>query len=297
MQTIEDTEDTIVEKKLQSILWKAGGYMTLKKSDLAIILHHQGKKLERNDESPVKLGYFPFRALGFLPQLMLEDGGISYECHLFAGKSFFNLKSNLPFGRMPVLLDWYGKGNHLTQSSAIIRVLATATNLAGVDDREQSRCDMLYEQLKEAFGGGQYSTSALKKGPIEGKDEDIPRWEELSRVNECSLFQRSVAALRCFEALLVKNKMANNKNTFLVGAQLTYIDLALWSKLLELSQPDNVPQWADRFLLPNLKELYSTITERPNINAFLQSGRLLPRIGEGYTFKEGIYCKPIPTNP
>lgn len=276
----------ITEKEFQSTVWKADGLMSLKFPDSkSMVLHRQGKQMP----GEVKLGYFCIRALGFLPQLILEESGMNYELHVFDTGSFGKLKPSLPFGRLPALLDWNGKGNHLVQSGAIIRALATKTGLAGADSQQKNRCDMLFEQLKEAFNKSHFSTDAIKEGLKAGNDlSKVPRWEEMPRVNEYTLFQRSIATLRCFEALL-----QNSASDFLVGAQLTYVDLALWSKVFELSQPDNVPQWASKLDLPNITKLYSIIMERPNIIAFLQSGRLLPRFDKEYKFKAGIFCKPL----
>jgi len=200
------------------------------------------------------------------------------------------LKDTLPFGRMPVIFDWYAKGDHLVQSGAIIRALSLKLDFVGTNSWEANRCDMLFEQLEEAFNENHYSIDALSKGIKEGNDlTEVPKWENMPRVNEYSPFQKSVSVLKCFETLLQKNA-----NKLLVGSQLTYIDLALWSKLFELSQPDNVPDWATKLNLPHLNEFYLSILERPNIQAFLKSGRLLPRVGPGeeYKYKPGIFCKP-----
>lgn len=275
------------EKELQSTLWKAGSYMSLHKTDFNVVLRHAGKNTKFSNQPPIKLGYFPIRALAFLPQLILEESGASYEYHLLGGDSFKKLKANLPFGRMPIIFDWHAKGDHLAQSGAIIRALSTKLGFVGTNSWEENQCDMLFEQLKEGFNKNHYSVAALKLGVAENEDlTKVPQWENMSRVNEYSDFQKSVSILKCFEALLQKNT-----NKVLVGSQLTYIDLALWSKLLELSQPDSVPDWAAKLKLPHLNEFYLRIIERPNIKAFLNSGRLLPRIGEGYKFRPGIFCK------
>lgn len=270
-----------IEKELQSKLWKIGGLKEVE--ELNIVLRHEGKQID----TPIKLGYFPLRALAFLPQVMLEVSGISYEYHLLAGSSFQNLKGSLTFGRMPILFDWFGKGNHLAQSGAIIRTLSLKTKLAGVNNSEQSMCDMLYEQLQEAFRNDSYSVSSILEGVKSGADlTQVPQWKKMARINDHSMFQRSVSALKCFETLLEKSS-----SIFLVGAQLTYVDLALWCRLLSLSQTDNVPDWADKLKLPHLNELYLHIMQLPNIKTFLDSGRLLPRFGKDYKYKPGMFCK------
>lgn len=103
-------------------------------------------------------------------------------------------------------------------------------------------------------------------------------------------YQKSMAVLTTFEEALTKNKSG-----FLVGAGLTYVDLALWSSLLELEEEDNMPDWAGSLKLPALKAFKERVEQRENIQAYLQSDRLMPRIkkvDDDYQYVKGQYSMP-----
>jgi len=84
----------------------------------------------------------------------------------------------------------------------------------------------------------------LKEGPA--KDESAPTFKETSNRGEYSNYQKAVVALKTFEDILAAGS-ARTKGAYLVGAQLTYVDLALWQKLHDLGQKDAMgPGWADK---------------------------------------------------
>ena len=64
---------------------------------------------------------------------------------------------------------------------------------------------------------------------------------------------------------------------WLVGAQLTYADLALCEILLELSEPDNLPDFATRFNLPQLGAFLDRVASRPRLRDYLTSARAWTR--------------------
>jgi glutathione S-transferase len=73
---------------------------------------------------------------------------------------------------------------------------------------------------------------------------------------------------------------------FLLGrTEPSYVDLALFVELLELSEDDHVPDFADVFHLPRLGALLETTRALPRIDAYLKSPRRMPRYARpGYVY-------------
>ena len=57
----------------------------------------------------------------------------------------------------------------------------------------------------------------------------------------------------------------------------SYADLALFVELLELSEDEHVPDFADVFHLPRLGAFLETTRARPRLDAYLRSPRRMPR--------------------
>ena len=96
--------------------------------------------------------------------------------------------------------------------------------------------------------------------------------------------RRSLAALRVFD-----ERLAASSSGWLVGEGLTYIDLALFEALLELAEPDNVPDFATRFELPALGAFLERMERRPHLLDYLSSPRRMPRYGRDPSSGEGVY--------
>ena len=96
--------------------------------------------------------------------------------------------------------------------------------------------------------------------------------QEIFRQNSYSRAERSLAALRFFEAALERSGTG-----FLVGDAPTYVDLGLFYVLYELGEDDNVPDWPSRFELPRLGAFVASMAARPHLADYLASPRRMPR--------------------
>jgi glutathione S-transferase len=63
------------------------------------------------------------------------------------------------------------------------------------------------------------------------------------------------------------------------------VDLALFVELLEFSEDEHVPDFADVFHLPRLGAFLETTRARPRLDAYLRSPRRMPRYARpGYVY-------------
>jgi glutathione S-transferase len=256
-------------------LWAAGG---LRESNARALLRCG------EGDPKFRLGYFPIRASGELPRLILEEAGFCYDYEVIGGTTFFDtVKPTLMFGRLPVLRNYDGQGGDLVQSQAIVRFLARNVGIAGTTAAEEATVDMIFCQLGDTLNNSdQFSATALR----DAKEQmNVPSFKEMRRVNSHSLVERSLAALGCFEELLERSGTG-----FLVGSGLTFVDLALFNALFDLAEDDNVPDFATRFGFSRLGAFLQDMESRPRIKAYLTSPRRMPRIGEGYKFVPGKYA-------
>ena len=68
-------------------------------------------------------------------------------------------------------------------------------------------------------------------------------YRAMRRVNDYSVAERSIATLGHFEEILTRSETGWLGGT----AAPSYVDVALFVELLELSEPCHAPDWAERF--------------------------------------------------
>jgi len=226
-------------------------------------------------EPRYRLAYMAMRNRLEITRLVLEEAGCPYELEVIGFENWPEFKGQMPHGRVPVLYNFDGEGNDLAQETAITQFIARRLGLAGKDEFESATVDMLYQQFWCTFrnngvthDGEFYSAPRLR----DFKGQTWPRYQELRRVNNFTVAERSLAALGVFE-----ERLAATNTGFLVGSGPTYIDLALFNDLFELAEDDNVPDFATRFNLPRLGSFLSAFENRPSIKAYLQSPGRIPR--------------------
>ena len=219
-----------------------------------------------------------------------------------------SVKARTPHGKLPVLWDYDGAGACLSQEQTITRFLAQRVGLAGRSILEQAEVDMWYAQLfctlrnnGVSHDGEHYSVRALKElaaaeaeagGGAEAAEGGVaggiavPRYQDVYRreAAQLSAAERSLSALRVFE-----ERLEQSGSGFLVGGRITYADLALFDILFELAEPDNVPDFAAAFALPQLGAFLERIEARPKIAEYLRSARRMPRYGRNAQTGEGVY--------
>jgi len=261
-------------------LWEAGG---LEKAQTVVVQHQIGNA----DLPAVHLQYFALRGLAELPRLILEESGTPYVGTYYGRKDFADVKPALPLGRVPVLLDFDGQGTMLAQSAAIVRHLARKVGLAGGTEQEVALADMLYETHQELFvthgvWGKVFDPHALKK--VSG---ETLAYRVTTNGGNYTLYQTSHAALATFEDQLVKTG-----GPYLCGAALTFVDLALWATLAEVEEEDNFPGALLALGFEALATFKEAVERRPNILAYVNSERRLPRskkVGGDYRYVSGRF--------
>eukprot|EP00658_Telonema_sp_P-2_P058249 TRINITY_DN4670_c0_g1_i1.p1 TRINITY_DN4670_c0_g1~~TRINITY_DN4670_c0_g1_i1.p1 ORF type:complete len:202 (-),score=46.30 TRINITY_DN4670_c0_g1_i1:447-1052(-) len=162
------------------------------------------------------------------------------------------------------------------RSNAIVRYIADKAGMAGGTAKERARVDGVYETLRDLFvshgvWGKAFDVQALQHG----ENQERLHFRHTSNRGNYTPFQKAFSALQTFEELL-----AGSSSGYLVGSNLTYVDLALWQKLHEMGQPDMLGEgWADRLRVPRLGAFCSRLyQEKQELASFVGSGRRMPRI-------------------
>ena len=279
---------TISAESLQRELWATPG-RDLFKTDIHAILHCG------NGAPRFRLMYLPVRNRGEVPRLIMEEAKCAYEIEVVGFSQWEQyVKAGTPFGKCPVLRDFDGGGTDLANELAITRWLAQRCGLAGRSVAEQALVDSVHEQLwctlrnqGVSHDGEHYSALALRECEDAAATlEATPRYQEIFRREAKSLPRavRSLAALRVFE-----ERLASSQSGWLVGEGLTYVDIALFEILDQLSEPDQVPDFAERFELPQLGAFLERMEKRPQLREYLASDRRMPRYGRDASTGEGVY--------
>lgn len=237
-------------------------------------------------KKPLHLAYFAIRALGELQKLCLEYSKTPYKCDVcLSGPVFKAMKESLPFGRLPVIYDFDGKGTVLTQSDAVVRYVAKQCGMSGADAHEEAVVDMLYMEWKDHCKAKEFH-SALAKG---GDLKTVPDWNTVPNGHDLAPFQAAVSGIRIFEKILKASKTGWLSG----GKKATYADLALWMTLFEMEEEDNVgAKWATALKLPSLKKFKAKVESNKALTSYLKSDRLMPRMGPGYVYKAGRFSEP-----
>lgn len=229
------------------------------------------------EEPKYRLAYMAMRNRGEILRLMLEESGVSYDLEVIGFKDWERgVKASTPQGKCPVLRNYDGLGTDLGQEGAITRFLAKELELFGKTPVEESAVDSLYcfwfSTLRNngvSHDGEHFSIASLRDAP---PSSERPVYREIFRINSLSRADRSLMALGFFE-----DQLEATGSGFLVGQGVTCADLGLFYILFELAEEDNVPDFADKFDLPRLGAFLEHMQNRPNIRAYLNSPRRMPR--------------------
>lgn len=283
--TLDCEECEASNKEVQAALWVPNGSIMSIGLEPPLKIMYAGRGL-LSMEKPFEMAYFPIRAVAELPQLLLEFAGHPYVFHVHGGPRWVSqVKATTPFGRMPMLLGFDGGfGGMLPQSDAMVRYLGGKLGLAGGNAEEQAYVDAWFCQLQEMTKDSVFSVDALREGPTT-PNEVVPRWADTSAPSiargEVSTYALSLGALRVLEDAV--RTSSTGWVVPLASGGASYVDLAVWRLLNKLEEIENVPDWAERFDLPALAEIFLKLDVA--LADFVGSTRMLPRTAPGYLFK------------
>ena len=201
-----------------------------------------------------KLYYFNARGRGELSRLIFAAAGQKFEDIRIEGSQWPTRKSEMPLGQMPVLeVD----GVKLPQSMTIARFLAKQFGLAGKDNFEQAKVDVVVDTSIDL---------ALKLVPIYFQEDKEKKATELKKFFAEDLSKH----LQNFETLA---KLYSTGGNFFVGNTLTWADLEVYDMLDFLIRITNEFQLDENFLRPYswLQNNRQTVEQQANIAAYLKS--------------------------
>jgi glutathione S-transferase len=203
-----------------------------------------------NEAQLPRITYFAVRGRGEIIRLILEETGTPYRERRVGEAEWPAVKPTVPFGQLPL----YEEGAlAIPHSHAIYRYLARKHGLAGRDEAERIRCDIVEETFVDAQNAlaGFYWHRDFAKLRDEFERESLPR------------------LLESVQRLFLANPSGQE---YWVGDALTYVDFCAWHFL------DYVRPFSQRTLeaFEPLHAFKKRIESRPRIAAYLASERRPP---------------------
>ncbi|CAF0839067.1 unnamed protein product [Adineta steineri] len=192
------------------------------------------------------LHYFNGRGRAEATRLIFAQAGQKFEDLRHTQDEWAKLKGQMPLGQIPVLeFD----GEKLPQSLAIARYAARKTKLAGKDDLESAKCDVIVDTMQEV-------NEAYYHAWFHIKDAQQKETEQ-TKFKSDTLPQK----LTGLETLM--NKFGNG--TWAVGDNVTWADLLVFDSI------QNVLKIDDQALEKHatLKKNHEAVKKLPNIAAYL----------------------------
>jgi glutathione S-transferase len=191
---------------------------------------------------------------GDMTRLLLEDAGVDYDfvpvTNWPEAKARLTAAGKLAFGQVPLYEE--PDGLTLVQSSAIARHLARKHGYNGASPHEAALIDQANEGVADTF-------TAIAK-VIFGTPADQQAEAKQKLVGETL-----PAQLPSFERLLERN----GDNGHLVGARLSYADVALWVALQLVFGRVEGSRDALLGAFPAVKRLVDGVSQRERVKAYL----------------------------
>lgn len=169
--------------------------------------------MTNSTEQKNQLLYFPLRGRANLIRMVLHLGKIEYEPVI---PDWPAAKDQQPFLQLPV---WKEGDFVLSQSGAIVRYLASKSNLIPANDQERGLVDSVVDAWSEVRGKAVQVFLAKTDA------------DKIAATKECLEFANQQA--KCHEKLL-----KGRPGLFYVGDDLTIADLALFDVLFQCKKLD-----------------------------------------------------------
>ncbi|KJH52066.1 glutathione S-transferase protein [Dictyocaulus viviparus] len=194
-----------------------------------------------------KLYYFNGRGLGEVTRQLFALADVEYEDIRVPKEQWPEVKSQMPFGQMPVLeVD----GQQIPQSLAIARYVARKYGFAGKTPFEEAIVDALADQYKDYYieiKDYYYSAMGLKEGDVETAKKNI----------------LIPARDRYFK--YITDFLKKSSSGFLAGNDVTYADLILAEHIFSIRSV--FPEYTNGF--PEIEEHYTKVTSIPALKKWL----------------------------
>ena len=198
--------------------------------------------------STYKFYYFDGRGRGEISRLILTAAGQKFDDIRFSENDWPSYKAQMPLGQVPVLeVD----GIKLAQSMSIARFLARQFNLAGKDNLEQAKIEIVADTASDLLN---------KLGPIIWYQEEPEKTTSLKKFFAEELPKH----LQNLETLA---KNYSNGGSFFVDNQLTLADLYVYDVLENAMEVDS--SVLEKY--PWLKKNRETVAAHPPIATYLKN--------------------------
>jgi len=195
-----------------------------------------------------KLTYFNGRGRAEVTRLIFVVTGQNFEDVRIEQDDWPSHKSEMPLGQVPVLeVD----GVKLPQSLSIARFVAKQFHLAGKDNLEQAKVDVVIDTIADANA---------EFAPIRWGEDETKKEEAIKKFFAEDLQKH----LKNLEVLA---KEYSNGGPFFVGNKLTWADLLVYDILEGLLQIDNNILNKYSWLQRNREE----VAKQPKIAAYLKN--------------------------
>lgn len=201
------------------------------------------------------LVYFDFDGgRGEPARLALSIAGIPFEDRRIAPDVWSSLKSQMPYGALPVLEV---EGQALTQSNAINRYVGKLANLYPADDWQAALCDEVMDAVEDI---GQQIVATF---PIEGTAEKKAAREKLAS-----------GPIPVYLARL-QSQLQRGGGEYFADRRLTMADLRVyvWIRHLRSGALDHVPADLVDRVAPALVDHAGRVSAHPAISAYYAKRR------------------------
>jgi len=202
------------------------------------------------EHSTTKLYYFTLRGRAETARLLLAYSGAKYEDVRISIEQWPAMKEKMPMGQMPVLeVD----GKQLCQSTAIARYLAREHGLAGKNNWDMARADMLVDGIFDMWSHLKEVYMPKLQGDQKSADENWHKFAE----NHLKLFLDRYSQF-----------LNENGSSWFVGDAITWADIAVAEFLSVLEDCFNSDALKSH---PHLKSFVEKIFSLPQLKPYVSS--------------------------
>ena len=202
-------------------------------------------RLEHNAPK-LKLTYFPAQGRGEPIRLAFYIGDVEFEDERVPLEEMLARKPSLPFNQFPVLEV---NGEVMSQALAILRYAGTMSGLYPVTDPIAAyRIDELLSIMDDMFNNPLWGASHREK--------NMEKKEEL-RAELSTVVPKTLGFL--------EKRTAKNKGPYAAGPNLSVVDLAIYSALMDFTM--NLPKLMSTVQdsYPNVYRVYDQVLKHPKV--------------------------------